>query len=596
MSRIILINGKKQSKLSVSNRLVQFGDGLFETCLVVNGKLILAEQHFQRLEKGAERLQINPVKRSVWLKDISKAVSLSKFDRAVVKIILSRGESERGYGFEKNIESTRLVIVSEEPKLPKDYDLSLCDSGYSVNQLLAEIKHCNRLEQILARTNLQAQDCIMLDPQGQVISVSQGNIFAVKNGVLLTPGLDQCGIEGTRRQVIIGLAKAHKISVEVCNLNVLELLECDEIFITNSVIGIKPIRKINEKSYSRHTTTNQLIKLFESHISRRKNSITLKPKKRLSKFIALLVFSLLLAWSFWANNINTVSNVIYQVPQGASIHSTANDLKRYGLVNSSLFVLWAAKLSAVDTQLKSGYYDVSPEMSVWRLLKDFSTANVATRNISLIEGKTVREYHQLLSNNKALTSNYSLQKTLEKTTAKPPYEGYFWPDTYRVNYGDSVVSVFNRAHSILQENLNKAWSNRAENHPLASADQALILASLIEKETANSAEKPKISGVLINRLKKNMRLQTDSTVVYALGDAYTGKLNKKSLWVKSPYNTYRNKGLPPGAISSVGQDSLTAAMHPLKTDYLFFVAKKNGTHAFAKTYKQHLINIKKHLK
>jgi len=102
--------------------------------------------------------------------------------------------------------------------------------------------------------------------------------------------------------------------------------------------------------------------------------------------------------------------------------------------------------------------------------------------------------------------------------------------------------------------------------------------------------------VFINRLKKGMRLQTDPTVVYALGDAYTGKLSKQDLWFKSPYNTYRHKGLPPGPIGSVGLESLKAAAQPLKSDFLYFVSKKDGTHAFAKTYKQHLINIKKHLK
>ncbi len=596
MKSVILINGKKQSKLSVFNRLVQFGDGLFETCMVKDGKLILAQQHFARLDKGSQRLHINPIKQSVWLKDIAKAVSLSKLNHAVVKIILSRGETSRGYGFDRNIKPTRIVIVSEMPDLASNYSLGLCASGYATNQLLAEIKHCNRLEQILARTNLNTQECLMLDPQGQVISVSQGNVFAFKNGVLLTPSLDVCGIEGTRRQAVIGLAKKLNISVEVCSLSMEELLSCDEIFITNSVIGIKPVHQVNEQNFSQYSLTEKLSNNFDKYLSKRKNSIPLRLKKGFVKFGLLLALGLILAWSFWANNINTVKATIYELPKGATIYSTANDLKRYGLVNSSLFVLWSAKLSGADAQLKSGYYDVSPGMGVWQLLKDFSTANVATRNISLIEGRTVREYYQLLSNNKALTNKYSLDKTLENSIAEVPYEASFWPDTYQINYGDSVVSVLDRVHVILQEKLDSAWKGRVKNHPLSSANQALILASLIERETANSAEKSKISGVFINRLKKNMRLQTDPTVVYALGDAYTGKLSKKDLWVKSPYNTYRNKGLPPGPIGSVGQDSLTAAMHPLKTEYLFFVAKKDGSHAFAKTYKQHLTNIKKHLK
>ncbi|MBC8493207.1 MAG: endolytic transglycosylase MltG [Candidatus Thioglobus sp.] len=596
MNRITLVNGKKQSKLSVTNRLTQFGDGLFETCLVVNGKLLLAKQHFDRLNKGAQRLQITPIDQSIWLKDISKAMSKVKFDRAVVKMILSRGETERGYGFDDTIEPVRIVTISKAPDLPADLNLNLCKSGYADNQLLAEIKHCNRLEQVLARRQMSAQECIMLDPQGQIISASQGNIFAVKNGVLLTPGLNECGIEGTRRQLVLELAGQLNMSVEVCTLTMAELLECDEIFVTNSVMGIMPIRQVNEQIFAERTTTKKLNNAFKQAILKRQYSIDLTSKRYFSKFLSLIILGLLLFWLYWANTINTVKIITYQVPQGAGIYSVAQDLKRHGLVNSSLFVIWAFKLSNADRQLKSGFYDIHPQTSVWQLLADIKSNQVATRNISLIEGKTLRDYHQLLRDNQSIAVEDSLDKTLVKTAVKPPYEGQFWPDTYQVNYGDSAVSVLDRAHAILDRKLTQAWNGRDEKHLLTDKYQALTLASLIERETAVDAEKAKISGVFINRLKKNMRLQTDPTVVYALGEAYTGKLTKQDLWVKSPYNTYRNKGLPPSPISSVGQASLEAAMHPLQTDYLFFVAKKDGTHAFAKTYKQHLINIKKHLK
>lgn len=596
MNRIILINGKDQTKLSVFNRLVQFGDGLFETCLVVDHKLILAEAHFQRLEKGAKRLKIAPIPRSVWIKEIAKAVFMAKLDNAVVKIILSRGETFRGYGYDKSIMPTRIVMVSKAPDLPKDYTLSLCDSGYATNQMLSEIKHCNRLEQILARTNIKTQECIMLDPQAQVVSVTQGNIFAIKNGALLTPGLNECGIEGTRRQVIIELARTLGLSVEICRLSVAELLACDEIFISNSVMGIKRISQINEQKYSQHQFTDQLLDSLNEHLLKPENLIVLKPKKRFLKSWLMIALSLLVAWSFWANKIKMVKPFVYQLPQGATIHSTANSLKRYGLVNSAQFVVWTAKLLRIDGELKSGHYDVNSNTSVLSLLDDFSKAQVATRKITLIEGQTIKEYYQLLSQNPALTSQLSFEKVLQKTSAQAPYDGKFWPDTYQINYADSVLSVLNRSHALLQEKLSKAWNDKAKDLLLKNADQALILASLIEKETANDAEKPKIAGVFMNRLKVGMRLQTDPTVAYALGDAYTGKLNKKDLWFKSPYNTYRHKGLPPGAIGSVGLESLRAATHPLKSDYLYFVAKKDGTHAFAKTYKQHLINIKKYLK
>jgi aminodeoxychorismate lyase len=596
MSHVILINGKKQTKLSVFNRLVQFGDGLFETCIVVDQRLLLSEAHFQRLEKGAKRLKIPPISRSVLTKEIAKAVFMSKLDKAVVKVILSRGESVRGYGYDKSITPTRIIIVSNAPDLPQTYTLSLCDSGYSTNQLLSEIKHCNRLEQILARTSLKTQECIMLDPQAQVVSVTQGNIFAIKNGVLLTPGLSECGIEGTRRQVIIKLARKQGLSVEVCCLSVAELLDCDEVFISNSVMGIKPISQINEQKYSQHKITEQLTDVFNLYLLKRNNSVLLKPKKNLLKIWVIIFSALFVAWAMWANRINILKPTVYQLPQGANIYSTADSLKRYGLVNSSQFVVWAAKALGVSGKLKSGHYEVSPDTSVLSLLNDFSNAHVATRKITLVEGQTVQAYFQMLSQHQALTTKLTFEKTLQKTNAKPPYDGKFWPDTYQVNYADSVLSVLNRSHTLLQEKLSEAWGNRDKGHLLESENQLLILASLVEMETANHAEKAKIAGVFINRLEKGMRLQTDPTVVYALGDTYTGKLSKQDLWFKSPYNTYRHKGLPPGAISSVGLESLKAASQPLKSDYLYFVSKKDGTHAFAKTYKQHLINIKKHLK
>ncbi|WP_428085952.1 endolytic transglycosylase MltG [Candidatus Thioglobus sp.] len=597
MGHIVLINGKKQAKLSVFNRLVQFGDGLFETCLVIDGKLILAQQHFQRLEKGAKRLQIPMVETPVWLKEISQAVSIAKLSDGVVKIILSRGETRRGYGYDENIQPTRIIIVSAMPDLIDGYNLSLCANGYSSNHLLAEIKHCNRLEQILARSHLKTQECIMLNAQAQVISVSQGNIFAIKNGILLTPDLSECGIQGTRRRVIIDLAKKLDITVKICPLSAAELLTCDEVFISNSIIGIKPVYQINEQLYPQHTLTNELTKAFNKHLLKAENSTLLEIKKSLTRPWLLIIFGLLLIWLLWANTLNTQKTIVYEVPVGATIHSTVKSLKDRGLIHSSLFVAGLAKLTVVSGgQLKAGFYDVSPDMSVWRLFNNFSAAHVATRDISLIEGKTASEYYQLLSNHNALIVNYSLAKTLEKSSATAPYDGAFWPDTYQVNYGDSVVSVFDRAHFILQKKLAKAWENRAKDLPLVNANQALILASLIEKETANNAEKFKIAGVFINRLKKNMRLQTDPTVIYALGDSYTGQLSKQDLQIKNPYNTYQNKGLPPGPIASVGANSLNSAMHPLKSDYLYFVAKENGNHVFAKTYKQHLININKPLK
>ncbi|TEU21352.1 MAG: endolytic transglycosylase MltG [Gammaproteobacteria bacterium] len=597
MNKVVLINGKKQTKLSVFNRLTQFGDGLFETCLVKEGRLLLWSEHFLRLEKGRSQLKINPVSEKQWLKDIAKALSIAKLDQAVVKVMLSRGESQRGYGFEVGIEPTRIIIVSSVPeKALNQYVLTTCQSGYATNQLLSNIKHCNRLEQILARVELQSDEGIMLDDNGCVISVTQGNIFAIKSGVLLTPGLDECGIEGTRRSTVLKIAKDLGLQVNVGAITLQELYECDEVFITNSVIGIKPVTKINHKVFTQQQATQKITHTFNRYLSKRKNAVLLKSKKPFFKILLAAVAALILAWAYWANTIKTVESFVYQVPKGANINSTANDLKRYGLIHSSYFVVSTAKVLGLELKLKSGYYDIHPNMSVIELLKNFSSAKVANRNIALIEGETVRHYYQQLLNTKSLKSSGSLDETMRLAGIKKPYEGYFWPDTYQVNYGDSTASVLKRAHKIMKQKLDQAWQGRDKALNLKSADEALVLASLIEKETAHNAEKSKIAGVFMRRLKKGMRLQTDPTVVYALGKAYTGKLTKQDLKFNSPYNTYRHKGLPPTAISSVSQTSLYAAMHPASGDTLFFVAKKDGSHAFAKTYKQHRFNIKKYLK
>ncbi len=597
MNKVVLINGKKQTKLSVFNRLTQFGDGLFETCLVKEGRLLLWSEHFLRLEKGRHQLKINVVSEKQWLKDITKALSIAKLDQAIVKVILSRGESQRGYGFEPDIEPTRIVIVSLVPEqTSSQYTLATCQSGYAANQLLSNIKHCNRLEQILARAEMRSDECIMLDDNGYVISVTQGNIFAIKSGVLLTPGLDECGIEGTRRSVVLKIAADLGLSVNVGALTLQELYECDEVFVTNSVVGIKPVAKINHKIFTQQEQAQRLAHAFNKHTLKRKNSVLLKPKKPYFKALLASIIVLMLAWAYWANTIKTVESFVYQVPKGANISSTANDLKRYGLIHSSYFVVTAAKVFGFESKLKSGYYDVHPNMGVIELLSNFSSAKVANRNITLIEGETVSHYYQQLLNIKSLKSSGSLDETMRLAGVKKPYEGYFWPDTYQVNYGDSVASVFKRANQTMKQKLDRAWQGRDKTLKLKSADDALILASLIEKETAHNEEKSKIAGVFMRRLKKGMRLQTDPSVVYALGNQYQGSLSKKDLKFNSPYNTYRHKGLPPNAIGSVGQSSLQAAMHPAPGDTLFFVAKKDGSHAFAKTYKQHRLNIKKYLK
>lgn len=595
MRQVVLINGKKQTKLSVFNRLTQFGDGLFETCVVKKSNLLFWSAHFARLEKGCVQLKINPISEQQWLKDIVKALELAKLESAIVKIFLSRGESTRGYGFTSNIQPTRLVIAFEMPsKMPEKYTLDVCCSGYADNELLSNIKHCNRLEQILAHSELSTDECIMLDNSGNVISVTQGNIFAVKSGVLFTPNLDKCGISGTRREAILRVAIDLGLQVKVDKLTLQTLFDCDEVFISNSVIGIKSVSTINKRQFSQFNVAQKLAQALQKDSLKRKNKHSLKPKKTMKNILTLIaIFAL--TWSYWVNTIKITEPIVYHLPQGANIVSIMNNLEERGVIRSPFFMRIVAKVLGFEDKLKSGYYDIVPNMSALDLLENFVSATVAERNITLIEGKTVRHYYQQLQDIKALKSSGSFINIMHLLSIKPPYEGIFWPDTYRVQYGDSVANVFHRSYKDMQKILAIEWQNRDKNLPLKTPFEALTLASLIEKETAHNAEKSHIAGVFIRRLQLGMRLQTDPTVIYALGKSYRGSLTQYDLKINSPYNTYRNHGLPPAPISSVSFTSLYAALHPASGNTLFFVAKKDGSHAFAKTYQQHRLNIKKYL-
>ena len=271
MTPIVLINGAKQSKISIFNRNVQFGDGLFETCVVENKKILFWTNHFARLNRGCEQLKISKVDESVWLSDVKKALSLYSYDRCVVKLILSRGESLRGYGFKDDIKPVRAVIVLElqNTTLNNLFSLEYCQSGYNSNPKLAGIKHCNRLEQVLARAGLKSDEGIMLDENHNVISVTQGIIYAIHGNTLITPKLDKCGVEGTRRAIILDLAKLLGIKVKVDTLSAKELVQADEVFISNSIKEIQSITQIGEISFGESPITK---KIKDAYTERREDS------------------------------------------------------------------------------------------------------------------------------------------------------------------------------------------------------------------------------------------------------------------------------------------------------------------------------------
>jgi UPF0755 protein len=314
-----------------------------------------------------------------------------------------------------------------------------------------------------------------------------------------------------------------------------------------------------------------------------------------SRLLALVILLIVTSWILVSKDMLAKNFEVFQVESGSSISDVAKELSDKRLIKSKLFFKSLSKFLGANKKLKSGYYQISPNMSILAFLDNISNGSVLTTKVTLIEGKTIKYYFEQLSLDPSLESKGSLEDVMQSIGVKAPYDGWFFPETYNFNYGESVENVLRRSYKEMQQKVSDLWINRDKGLPLKSPYDAIILASLIENETALDNEKTLISGVFIRRINEGMRLQADPTVIYALGDTYTPPLKKADLKIDSLYNTYRNKGLPPGAISSVSYQSLYAALHPEKGNDLYFVSKKDGSHAFAPSYKEHKENIKKYL-
>ncbi len=266
MDSIAIINGQEQSNISIHNRNFQYGDGLFETCVVKDNRILFWDKHLFRLDAGCERLKIKNLDESIWLNDVKKALSLTSTNNCVVKLILSRGNSQRGYSYPDDISPVRIVIVSELRNLQskKTFSLDYAESGYHSNPILAGIKHCNRIEQILARVSLKRDEAIMLDENQNIISVTQGNIYFIFGQRVVTPKLDRCGVIGSRRSLILDLAESLEMNVEQVNISINEVKKADEVFISNSIIGIQSVSSIEDCQFPKSSITEQINKAFVS--------------------------------------------------------------------------------------------------------------------------------------------------------------------------------------------------------------------------------------------------------------------------------------------------------------------------------------------
>ena len=259
-----------------------------------------------------------------------------------------------------------------------------------------------------------------------------------------------------------------------------------------------------------------------------------------------------------------------------------------------------ARLDANAGRLRAGEYRLEPGMTPTEVLRMLASGQGVQHKLTLVEGMTLEQVRDVLAQHPALVQEGfalpadALMSALGDKDAVA--EGYFMPETYVFSRGDTDISILKRAHQAMQQSLEKLWSERAPDLPLQNLQQALILASIVEKETGVAAERAKIAGVFINRLRKGMKLQTDPTVIYGLGAAFDGNLRRRDLERDTPWNTYTRTGLPPTPIALPSRAALEAVMQPEMTDALYFVADGKGGHVFSKTLDAHNRAVRQYLR
>ena len=318
---------------------------------------------------------------------------------------------------------------------------------------------------------------------------------------------------------------------------------------------------------------------------------------RLIKFVFILSFLGALAISAWLFIYAKTSLSLAPEAQEISIEpksslkSIANQLVEQGVLNSAWPFVLLAKILGKESYLQAGDYTLNKNITPYQLMLSLNHGKATQGNITFIEGKTFKQMREKLAKNDAIDATIpqlsDAQVMQGVGNGEDHAEGLFFPDTFYFDRGTPDKVILKRAYDIMQTKLDGAWQNRAPNLPYKNSYEALIMASIVEKETGKASERPMIAGVFINRLKIGMRLQTDPTVIYGMGDSYNGNIRRKDLLKDTIYNTYTRYGLPPTPIAMPGLASINAALHPESTKSLYFVGKGDGSHAFSATLNEH---------
>jgi UPF0755 protein len=281
----------------------------------------------------------------------------------------------------------------------------------------------------------------------------------------------------------------------------------------------------------------------------------------------------------------------FALKQGSSLKSAARQLKEAGLLEQDVTFVLLARVQGKSGTIKAGNYVLEHPVSRLELLTIITKGSISQSQVSVIEGWTFKQLRAALDASPDLShrsSGLSDAEILQRIGATENHpEGLFFPDTYYFAAGSSDLTIYKVAYHTMQRHLQEAWSSREADSPLQTPYQALILASIVEKETGTPADRTMIAGVFTNRLRKGMMLQTDPTVIYGLGDKFDGNLRKRDLLADTAYNTYTRRGLTPTPIALPGAAALQAALHPAKTDALYFVARGDGSSQFSSSLIAH---------
>ncbi len=283
--------------------------------------------------------------------------------------------------------------------------------------------------------------------------------------------------------------------------------------------------------------------------------------------------------------------LLFNVPQGSSFIEVVGRLESKGLVSNRLWLRLYGRLEPGQTRIKAGEYEFVDGMSPRDMIGAMVSGDTKHWYVQFIEGWTFKDMRAALARAERLekvTGQWTTEQIMAAVGAEGEHpEGRFFPDTYAFTSSESDLDLLKRAFNRMETVLAEEWAAREEGLPYDTPYEALIMASIVERETGAPHERDQVAGVFVRRLQKGMRLQTDPTVIYGMGDSYQGRIGRKDLRTYTPYNTYRINGLPPTPIALPGRESIHAALHPDKGDALYFVARGDGTHKFSRTLSEH---------